>query len=380
MFNSVKAKYNNVRLLSQLNIGNRKLFLKFPKKFRVEYDPTKDYYKVLEISQSADDKDIKLAFYKLAKAYHPDVYKGSADKFKEVNEAYEILSDKDKKLQYDASRKFNSFFGGKAYQQKQQPGYGQSNHAYNNYNRGPFSPGFNAGNFREDPIFKNFNDWFKGGFNTNSSTGQSTRSTGKQDYKSNFTSGKKYEFGKKYYEKNKNYFKTFTQSENSENFQKSKKEPAFGKKYYERNKKYYDTFKNKKDENFQNEHYYDNQNQYTDDGMHRGNAGMPPVSPVLMFIFSIFGVILGSIIIRRILYGPSQPNQYKREHTNPSNPYQQQNVKPNPEYTPQYNQYTKSNANYAGSNQMPQSIPFERTDKVKDESEFGMKDDPFYRK
>jgi curved DNA-binding protein CbpA len=124
MLNLVKGKYKNISIVPGLNYESRNLFFKFPKKFRVDYDPTKDYYKVLGVSQSADEKEIKSAFYKLAKAYHPDVHKGSEEKFKEVNEAYEVLSDKDKKLQYDASRKFNSFFGGKTYQQQQQ-GYNQ---------------------------------------------------------------------------------------------------------------------------------------------------------------------------------------------------------------------------------------------------------------
>ncbi len=64
----------------------------------------KDYYEVLGISRDADDKTIKSAFRKLAKQYHPDLNPNNKEaeaKFKEVNEAYEVLSDPDKKAKYD---------------------------------------------------------------------------------------------------------------------------------------------------------------------------------------------------------------------------------------------------------------------------------------
>ena len=60
----------------------------------------KDYYKILGVEKSASDKEIKSAFRKLAKKYHPDLNQGdkkSQEKFKEINEAYEVLSDKDKR-------------------------------------------------------------------------------------------------------------------------------------------------------------------------------------------------------------------------------------------------------------------------------------------
>ena len=63
----------------------------------------KDYYEVLGISKDADEKEIKSAFRKLAKKYHPDVSKepDAAEKFKEAQEAYAVLSDPDKRAQYD---------------------------------------------------------------------------------------------------------------------------------------------------------------------------------------------------------------------------------------------------------------------------------------
>ena len=64
----------------------------------------RDYYEVLGLAKGASDADIKKAYRSMAKKYHPDMNPGNAEaeaKFKEVNEAYAVLSDADKKAQYD---------------------------------------------------------------------------------------------------------------------------------------------------------------------------------------------------------------------------------------------------------------------------------------
>ncbi|MDX1992257.1 MAG: J domain-containing protein [bacterium] len=94
----------------------------------------KDYYKTLGVAKDASDKDIKKAFRKLAKQYHPDANPNNPSaeaKFKEINEAYEVLGDTEKRAAYD---RFGSDFA--AYQRMQQQPNG--------------APGANPGGYRVD--------------------------------------------------------------------------------------------------------------------------------------------------------------------------------------------------------------------------------------
>ncbi len=72
----------------------------------------KDYYQILGVSKGATKDEIKKAFHKLAHKYHPDKKEGDEAKFKEVNEAYQILSDEKKRQQYDAFGSNPGGFGG----------------------------------------------------------------------------------------------------------------------------------------------------------------------------------------------------------------------------------------------------------------------------
>ncbi|MEG1150038.1 MAG: molecular chaperone DnaJ [Bacilli bacterium] len=104
----------------------------------------KDYYEILGVSKTASDDEIKRAFRKLAKEYHPDINKnaGADEKFKEIGEAYSVLSDESKRKQYDQ-------FGHAAFQN----GGGGAG-------AGGFG-GFDAGDINLDDIL---NDLFGGGF------------------------------------------------------------------------------------------------------------------------------------------------------------------------------------------------------------------------
>ena len=75
---------------------------------------TKSYYDVLEVPKDASETDIKKAFRRLSLQYHPDRNSeaNAESKFKEINEAHEILSDNSKRQQYDMESNGHPFFGG----------------------------------------------------------------------------------------------------------------------------------------------------------------------------------------------------------------------------------------------------------------------------
>jgi len=80
----------------------------------------RDYYEVLGVSRNATSEDIKRAYRRLARQYHPDVNQGdsnAAEKFKEINEAYQVLSDEQKRATYDR-------FGHSAFEGANQGNYG----------------------------------------------------------------------------------------------------------------------------------------------------------------------------------------------------------------------------------------------------------------
>lgn len=139
----------------------------------------RDYYEVLGVPRNADDAAIKKAYRRLAKKYHPDTNAGDAkaeEKFKEVTEAYNILSDKEKRKLYDqfGHAAFDRSGGESAYGFGSQGGPG--NYSYYSYS-GP--GGFKEGSFHfgGDDIFGDiFGDFFGG------SKGQSSRGQGSRSY------------------------------------------------------------------------------------------------------------------------------------------------------------------------------------------------------
>ncbi|HWQ68260.1 MAG TPA: molecular chaperone DnaJ [Methanospirillum sp.] len=107
-----------------------------------------DYYDRLGVSRTADEKEIKKAYRNLARKYHPDVNKdaGAEDKFKEINEAYSVLSDQQKRSQYDQLGHENF-----------------TNASKGSYGGGGYSGGFNADFSGFGDIFDFAGDIFGGG-------------------------------------------------------------------------------------------------------------------------------------------------------------------------------------------------------------------------
>jgi molecular chaperone DnaJ len=94
-----------------------------------DFDPSIDHYKVLGVKPEANAEEIKRAYRKLAKQYHPDSTGGDKAKearFKEVGQAYDVLGDSKKRAQYDAIRSGAAFGGGRPGAGPGFPGFGNA--------------------------------------------------------------------------------------------------------------------------------------------------------------------------------------------------------------------------------------------------------------
>lgn len=129
----------------------------------------KDYYKILGVNKSASVDEIKKAYRKLALKYHPDKNpnnKAAEEKFKEINEANEVLSDPEKKKKYDAL--------GENFNQYRQQGRQEDSFDWSKWTSGNQG---NYGSFSDEEAFGNegnfssfFESVFGGGFNRRSNT------------------------------------------------------------------------------------------------------------------------------------------------------------------------------------------------------------------
>mgnify|MGYP000323170378 CR=1 FL=1 len=151
----------------------------------------RDYYEVLGIGKNADAKEIKKAYRKLAKKYHPDMNPGdkqAEQKFKEITEAYNVLSDQGKKKLYDQ-------YGFAAFEE----GFGQGGFDQGGFKQGGAGSGFGSGGFRSsgfgnggyqeyhfeggDDMGDIFGDMFKNMFHGQGGFGGSTGGFHQQSYR-----------------------------------------------------------------------------------------------------------------------------------------------------------------------------------------------------
>lgn len=118
----------------------------------------KDYYSILGVSKDADQKAIRQAFRKLARQYHPDVNpddKNAEDKFKEINEANEVLSDPEKRKKYDEMRAYYQQYGHMPGAGAEAGGFGGGNYQYRTMNEEDLEDLF-GGNSAFSDFFETF--------------------------------------------------------------------------------------------------------------------------------------------------------------------------------------------------------------------------------
>ena len=133
----------------------------------------RDYYEVLGLDKNASADDIKKSYRKLAKKYHPDLHpndKIAAEKFTEINEAYEVLSDPQKRDKYDKFGKNANFTGGQNFDPSDFgfdfSNFGSNSYSYTSSNSSGFSDFFDSlfGGYSKEHSYKSTSNPFNGGF------------------------------------------------------------------------------------------------------------------------------------------------------------------------------------------------------------------------
>jgi molecular chaperone DnaJ len=133
----------------------------------------KDYYDILGVPKTASKDEIKKAFYKLAQKYHPDKKGGNEIKFKQANEAYQTLSDDDKRAKYDQFGSQYANMGGASaggYSDPRQGGFGGFDFSGFQNGGADFGSSFDMGNLND--IFSDFFGGGMGGERTQSRRGR----------------------------------------------------------------------------------------------------------------------------------------------------------------------------------------------------------------
>ncbi len=277
----------------------------------MDFDPTKDYYKILGVDSRSTEKQIKEQYYKLAKKHHPDLNNGvSSDYFKEMTAAYEILSDQEKKQKYDQLRNYSN--GGfwnttnNSQQNTSNNSYGKTN--YSNFN----SQNYYNTSGNKDKYYKMWQFTY-----VDPKTGQKKTFNFNEDAFKNFD---------EFISKMRSEMKTdFSKSESFKQQEERSRKDFFGNNYYEKNKFYYENKKPK--DSFQHDDFqgknFNEQFDFQYKFFKRLNLMM-----ICGSLFLFFGFLS---LIRRPRYNENvyyeHPNQYS-DNTFPQsspydNPYQQ---------------------------------------------------------
>jgi len=178
-----KIKFDIFNFSKKISSSKEFKFFKTNKRYMMDVDPSKDYYKILGLDQNATEKQIKEAYFKLAKKHHPDLNQGkTTDTFKEMTNAYDILSDKNKKKQYDEYRGMfknqgaqhqNPYYSSQAgqnsynydktdYGRQQSGNYKtRTTYSYRDPKTGEYKSYTQEGDFQGNPFFKDFEEFFK---------------------------------------------------------------------------------------------------------------------------------------------------------------------------------------------------------------------------
>jgi curved DNA-binding protein CbpA len=163
---------------------------------------TKDYYEILEVKRNSTRKEIKLAYYKLSKLYHPDVCTtGNSDnKYKEIQEAYHTLGDENRKIDYDMAMRDGYYGGGDGGSGDSTPGGGGNFNPNQNFRRrnsaGPVYSGRTASYDYDEHFRSHYGSSARGQTNMHASSfgSKSTRSMNDEELK-NYWNRKDFQSG-----------------------------------------------------------------------------------------------------------------------------------------------------------------------------------------
>ena len=251
---------------------NKLLLHQIRKRIHLDFDPAKDYYKILGVDSKSSEKQIKDEYYKLAKKHHPDLNNGvSSEYFKEMTAAYEILSDKEKRNKYDQLRSYSSqgFWNTSGNTKQSNNTYNKQYSDFNqNANNQQYSD-FNNGNYSNANNYNKSNKKWQFTY-VDPKTGQKSTFNFNADAFKNFDD---------FISKMRSEIKTdFSKSDSFKKQEEKSQRDFFGKEYYEKNKKYYQT--HKKNDEF-----------YADENMNKLNEEFNSYFFKRLRYFLIFGSI-----------------------------------------------------------------------------------------